>query len=450
MPVTAIVGGHWGDEGKGKVVDALAADADMVIRFNGGNNAGHTIVDARGILRLHLVPSGICHPDVECVIGPGVVVDPTGLFEELDILEAAGISSARLRLSDRAHLVFPFHVELDEIAEVARGAKAHGTTRRGIWPVYADKAARTGIRVGDLLEPAFLRERLGEVAHRATALLGRTVTAGELWNLCDEWSDRLIPYIVDTHPPVQAALHRDDAILLEGQLGVMRDLDWGAYPYVTSSTCLAGGACAGAGIPPHRIARVVEVVKAYTTAVGAGPMPTELTDGLGSRLRELGQEYGASTGRPRRCGWFDGVAARYAAEVSGCTELAVMKLDVLDGFDAVKVCVAYRDGARLLDTVPHTAVMARVEPVYEELPGWQKTSDARSIDDLPGTARAFLERLEEIVGVRVSMVGVGRDREALILAGPGLRAPGPTELTGSGPRASGLGTQDPVEQRVER
>jgi len=414
MPVTAVVGGHWGDEGKGKVVDALAARADLVIRYNGGNNAGHTIVGERGTLRLHQVPSGICHAGVECIVGPGVVVNPAALFDELDMLEAAGISSARLRISDRAHLVFPFHVEVDETVEVARGPKAHGTTRRGIWPVYAEKAARTGIRAGDLLEPAFLQERLGEVSRRATALLGRTVTAGELWYLCEEWSDRLLPHIADTHPLVQAALRRDDAILLEGQLGVMRDLDWGAYPYVTSSTCLAGGACAGAGIPPQRISRVIGVVKAYTTAVGAGPMPTELVDGLGARLRELGQEYGASTGRPRRCGWFDGVAARFAAEVSGFTDLAVMKLDVLDGFDTVKICVAYRDGPRVLASVPHTAAMMRVEPVYEDLPGWRETSDARTVDELPDAARAFLERIEEVAGVPVSMVGVGQEREALI------------------------------------
>jgi len=437
MPVTAIVGGHWGDEGKGKVVDALAAGANLVIRYNGGNNAGHTVVSERGTLRLHQVPSGICYAEVDCVIGPGVVVNPAALFEELDMLEAAGISTARLRISDRAHLVFPFHVEVDETVEVARGPKAHGTTRRGIWPVYAEKAARTGIRAGDLLEPQFLQERLNEASRRATALLGRTVTAGELWYLCEEWSDRLIPYVVDTHPLVQAALRRDDAILLEGQLGVMRDLDWGAYPYVTSSTCLAGGACAGAGIPPQRIGRVIGVVKAYSTAVGAGPMPTELGDGLGARLRELGQEYGASTGRPRRCGWFDGVAARFAAEVSGFTDLAVMKLDVLDGFETVKICVAYRDGPRVLTTVPHTAAMARVQPVYEELPGWRETSDARTIDELPAEARAFLARIEQVTGAPVSMVGVGREREALI-------------MTGSGPRVSGPGTPGAVVEEIRQ
>jgi adenylosuccinate synthase len=399
MPVTAVVGGHWGDEGKGKVVDALAQDADMVIRFNGGNNAGHTIVTDRGMMILHLVPSGIGHPDVECVIGPGVVIDPISLLEELDMLAQSGISTAGLRISDRAHLVFPFHVELDERTEEARGRKAHGTTRRGIWPVYADKTARFGVRAGDLLEPEFLEEQLTEVARRTTPVLGRTVTTGELWYLCQEWTDRLAPFIVNTHPLVHAALIRDAAVVLEGQLGVMRDLDWGTYPYVTSSSCLAGGACAGAGIPPQRIGRVLGVVKAYTTAVGGGPLPTELHDSIGARLRELGQEYGASTGRPRRCGWFDGVAARFASEVSGFTDLAVMKLDVLDGFETVKICTAYRDGSRLLDTVPHTAVMARVKPVYEELPGWPKTSDVRDEDDLPDEARAFIERIEQVVGV---------------------------------------------------
>ncbi len=415
MPVTAIVGGHWGDEGKGKVVDALAAAADLVIRYNGGNNAGHTVVTRQGVLRLHLVPSGISHPHVDCLIGPGVVVNPEALFDEIGALESAGISTARLRIADRAHLVFPFHVELDTRMEDLRGAKAHGTTRRGIWPVYADKAARAGIRAGDLLEPQFLRERLEETARRASLALGRTVDAAGLAAQCAQWTPRLAPLLVDSHGLVQEALRRDAAILLEGHLGVMRDLDWGVYPYVTSSTCLPGGACAGAGIPPQRITRVLGVVKAYTTAVGAGPMPTELADGTGALLRERGQEYGTSTNRPRRCGWFDGVAARYAAEVAGFTDLAVMKLDVLDGFETVKLCVAYRDGTRMLDTVPHTAVMERLEPVYEALPGWPRTSDARTIDELPDEARAFLDRIELCTGVPVSMAGVGRDREALIL-----------------------------------
>jgi len=366
------------------------------------------------VLRLHLVPSGICHPNVDCLIGPGVVLNPLALFEELEALEAMDISTARLRISSRAHLVFPFHIEIDEATEEARGRRAHGTTRRGIWPVYADKAARVGIRAGDLLEPAFLRQRLEEVSRSAMAFLGRAVDGNTLTALCTEWEARLAPMIDDTHPIVRDALGRDAAIILEGHLGVMRDLDWGLYPYVTSSTCLPGGACAGAGVPAQRITRVIGVVKAYTTAVGAGPMPTELRNGVAATLRDRGQEYGTSTNRPRRCGWFDGVAARFSAEVSGFTELAVMKLDVLDGFERVKICVAYRDGGRLLDTVPHTAVMERVEPVYEELPGWDRTSDARSVHDLPDEARAFLERIEEITGAPVSMVGVGREREALV------------------------------------
>ncbi len=428
MPVTAVIGGHWGDEGKGKVVDALAASSNMVIRYNGGNNAGHTIVTADTMLRLHLVPSGICHPHVDCLIGPGVVVNPLALIDELDMLEREGISTARVRISDRAHLVLPVHIEIDILMEQARGHHAHGTTRQGIWPVYADKAARVGVRAGDLLEPVFLKDQLAMLARRADGVLqfleGESVRVDKLWALCVQWRERLGQYIVDTHPLVQAALRQDRAILLEGQLGVMRDLDWGLYPFVTSSTCLAGGACAGAGIPPQRITAIVGVVKAYTTAVGAGPMPTELRDRTGDRLRELGQEYGASTGRPRRCGWFDGVAARFAAEVGGFTDLAVMKLDVLDGFETVKICVGYRDGPRLLDSVPHTAVMDRVEPVYEELPGWPKTNGARSVAELPDAAGRFLERIEQVVGVPVSMVGVGRAREALILRTVAVGTPG--------------------------
>lgn len=420
MPVTAVVGGHWGDEGKGKVVDALAAHADAVIRYNGGNNAGHTIVGPHGTLKLHLVPSGICHPNVDCLIGPGVVVDPAALLEEIAMLHAAGVSTARLRISTRAHLVFPFHLALDATMEAARGGRAHGTTKRGIWPVYADKAARVGIRAGDLLEPAFLAGRLPEIAGRASTALGTPVPVDQVAALAAAWTERLGPMVADTHPLVQAALRRDARIILEGHLGVMRDLDWGIYPYVTSSTCLAGGACAGAGIPPQRIGRVIGVVKAYTTAVGAGPMPTELRDATGVLLRERGQEYGTSTSRPRRCGWFDAVAARFAAEVSGFTDLAVMKLDVLDGFDTVKVGVAYRDGARDLETVPHTAVLERVEPVYDELPGWPSTSEARTFDDLVPPARVFLRKIETLVGVPISLVGVGREREALITNPTGL------------------------------
>lgn len=419
VSVTAVVGGHWGDEGKGKVVDALAAQADLVIRFNGGSNAGHTIVNERGTFRLHLIPSGIFYPGVTCLIGPGVVLNPDALFEEMSTLAAAGVDTSDLRISERAHLVFPHHLTQDALEEEARGRHAHGTTRQGIWPVYADKAARIGLRVGDLYEPAYLEEAVSHLASRKGALLaglygkGR-IDAEELRSRCEAWRDLLAPYVVDSHALVMGVRRAGGRILLEGHLGVMRDLDWGLYPYVTSSTCLPGGAAAGAGIPAGLVTRVIGVVKSYTTAVGAGPLPTELRDEAGDRLRAAGEEYGASTGRPRRCGWFDAVAARFAAEVSGFTELAVMKLDVLDGFDRVKVCVAYRDRHHLLTTVPRTAVMARVEPVYEELPGWTDTAGCRSIEDLPPEAHRFLDRLEELVGVPVTLVGVGRGREFLL------------------------------------
>jgi adenylosuccinate synthase len=286
--------------------------------------------------------------------------------------------------------------------------------------VYADKAARVGIRAGDLLEPAFLKDRIPELTRRASAAMDEPISVDQVSATIEMWTERLGPMVADTHPLVQAALRRDARIILEGHLGVMRDLDWGLYPYVTSSTCLAGGACAGAGIPPQRIGRVIGVVKAYTTAVGAGPMPTELHDATGALLRERGQEYGTSTSRPRRCGWFDAVAARFAAEVSGFTDLAVMKLDVLDGFETVRIGVAYRDGARRLETVPHTAVMGRVTPVYEDLPGWSSTSEARSFHELAPAARAFLDRIAALAAVPVSIVGVGRDREALIADPAGL------------------------------
>ncbi|HEX4835301.1 MAG TPA: adenylosuccinate synthase [bacterium] len=425
MPVTAVVGAQWGDEGKGKVVDTLADHADFVIRYNGGNNAGHTIQNQHGTFRLHLLPSGIFHPAAQCVIGPGVVVNPDVLLDEIAEVERVGIPTiGRLWVSDRAHVIFPHHIVTDELEEAAReaarGGSAHGTTKQGIWPVYSDKVARIGIRVGDLSEEAHLAEQLEFIAARKSALLRGTyrhepVDASSLLSACARWRERLRPYIADTHALIQEALRADRAVLLEGQLGVMRDLDWGLYPFVTSSTTLPGGACAGAGVPPYRITRVLGVAKAYTTAVGSGPMPTELHDAAGDRMRELGQEFGATTRRPRRCGWFDGVAARFAAEVAGFTHLAVMKLDIFDTFETIRIGVAYRLGERTLHTVPHTAVMSRVEPVYEDLPGWRRaTQGARRLTDLPVEARTFLRRIEEIVGVPIAMIGVGPERSDVV------------------------------------
>jgi adenylosuccinate synthase len=421
MSVTAVVGGHWGDEGKGKVVDALAGEMDLVVRYNGGTNAGHTIVSERGTFRLHLVPSGVLHPHVTCLIGPGVVVNPEALLEECALLERHGVSTHNVLVSNRAHVVFPHHVLLDVHAEEARGASQHGTTRQGIWPAYADKAARVGVRVGDLHRPDFLAQQAREQVRRTNQILvpsGRTVEVEAVLDQCRRWGKALEGRVVDSHAIVQKALRAGHRMLLEGHLGVMRDLDWGIYPYVTSSTCLPGGAAAGAGVPAHRITQVVGVFKAYATAVGAGPFPTELHDAMGARIREAGREFGATTGRPRRCGWFDAVAARFAAEVAGFTELAVMKMDVLNGMESVKLCVGYRLDGETLDGVPDTAALFDVEPVYETLPGWTLPARVEQAQDLPAAARLFLDRLAVLVGVPVNMVGIGQRREDLLLLNP--------------------------------
>lgn len=422
MPVTAVVGGHWGDEGKGKVVDALAGEMDLVIRYNGGTNAGHTIVNTLGTFRLHLVPSGILHPSVTCLIGPGVVVNPDALIEELAMLESHGVGTHGVVISNRAHIVFPHHVAVDVFEEERRGAGQHGTTKQGIWPAYADKTARIGVRMGDLLHPGSLVTQVRHQVHRANRAMarpnGQPVDADAVLEQCGMWREALADRIVDSHALVQRALRADRRILLEGHLGVMRDLDWGIYPYVTSSTCLPGGAAAGAGIPAGRITTVVGVVKAYTTSVGAGPLPTELHDAMAEHIRMAGGEFGTTTGRPRRCGWFDAVAARFAAEVAGFTELAVMKLDVLDRMDSVKICTGYHHHGQRLDGMPDTSTLLEVEPVYETLPGWRLPARIERLDDLPATARLFLDRLAALVDVPVTMIGLGRGREALVRVPP--------------------------------
>ncbi len=417
MPVTAVVGLHWGDEGKGKVIDLLAQQAELVIRFNGGANAGHTIVNEWGTFRLHLIPSGIFKAGCRNLIGPGCVINPEVLLQEVRELRTRNLLRGELLISDRAHLTLPFHVQMDVAEDEAR---AHGTTRQGIWPTYADKVARIGLRAGDLLYPEFCDRQLSVLLARRNALLQalygqEPVDAEGLRNRLRRWTEQLRPHIVDGFAVVQEALERDAPILLEGHLGTMRDLDWGEYPYVTSSTTLAGGACAGAGIPPNRITRIVGVVKAYTTAVGSGPLPTEERGEVGERLRELGGEYGATTGRPRRCGWFDGVAAQFAVRLNGCTEVALMKLDVLDAFDRIRVCVAYELDGKILSTVPPTPVLERVRPVYEELAGWRtSTSGLSRFSDLPLQARAFVRRIQELCGAPVTLIGTGARREHTI------------------------------------
>jgi adenylosuccinate synthase len=420
VPVTAIVGAQWGDEGKGKITDVLAQDADLVIRFQGGDNAGHTVVNDRGTFKLHLIPSGIFNANAVCLIGPGTVVNLSALVDEIDMLESRGVSTANLRVADRAHLVLPYHVILDRLDERERGRRKLGTTGRGVGPAYADKVARHGIQVYETRDEHRFRARLArevEEKNRILAAYGEGLLDARL--LADEVlqaAARLGERICSALPLVEDFLKRDAQILLEGQLGAMRDLDWGIYPFVTSSNPLAGGASVGAGIPPRLITRVVGVVKAYSTAVGEGPFPTELHGQEATALRERAGEFGATTGRPRRVGWFDAVAARYAHRLNLFTDIAVTKLDVLDAYERIPVAVRYRLGEGETADMPPTGVLERAEPVYETLPGWcEPTTAARSRDALPHRALAYLDRIAALVGAPISMIGVGPERRATIL-----------------------------------
>ena len=428
MSVIAVVGAQWGDEGKGRVVDYLASHsvgknrpAGMVIRYQGGDNAGHTVVNQFGEFKLHLVPSGIFNPGTQCVVGTGCVVNPETLFTEMDELHAAGLSLDNLFVSSRAHLILPYHRQLDGLEERARGGRAIGTTQRGIGPTYADKSARWGLRVGDLLHPDRLQERLAAVLPRKNRTIvhlgGEPPELEALDKQCLGWAERLRPHIADTLPVVRAALETDQSVLLEGQLGVMRDLDWGAYPYVTSSNPLASFGPVGAGLPPQALTEVIGVAKVYVTAVGAGPFPTELTDETGDRLREVGREYGATTGRPRRCGWLDAVALDYANWLNGFTGLAVTKLDVLDGMRELKICIGYRfPSGEVTDRMPDPASLETLEPIYETWPGWESpTTEARRWDELPIEAQRYLRRIEELAGAPIRWVSVGPERDAIIV-----------------------------------
>lgn len=420
MTVTAIVGAQWGDEGKGRIVDYLAQRADLVIRYQGGDNAGHTVVNEYGVFKLHLVPSGIFNPRTRCIIGSGTVVNLDTLLAEMAEVSRAGIGLDNLWLSERAQVVMPYHRLLDGLEEAARGSSQIGTTRRGIGPVYADKAARLGIRLGDLTRPDHLRSRLAQALPQKNLTLQHfgqpPLDFAAVLEQALAWGQALGSRIVDTLPMIQEAVRGDQKVLLEGQLGVMRDLDWGTYPYVTSSNPIAGGACAGAGLPPSAVTEVVAVVKAYCTAVGAGPFPTELHDEVGAQLRQVGQEYGATTGRPRRCGWLDAVALSYAAWLNGFTSLALTKLDVLDGLAEIKICTGYRLDGHVIRRVPDTADYERCEPIYESWPGWQtSTREARAWRDLPWQAQAYLRRIEALAGAPLRYISVGPEREQLIV-----------------------------------
>ena len=414
MPVTAIVGAQWGDEGKGRIVDALAGEMDWVIRFQGGDNAGHTVVNEHGEFRLHLIPSGIFYPNTKCLVGTGCVVNPATLIEELAGLEAAGVDTSNLFLSERAQILMPYHRLLDGLQESASGNEAIGTTKRGIGPAYSDKSARRGLRLGDLLRLEWLEARLEQAlafANRELVHFGHTpLDPGQLFEQCLLWREKIGQRLIDPLPYIREAYEQNANILLEGQLAAMRDLDWGIYPYVTSSNPTATFAPVGAGLPPQAIDQVIGVVKVYTTAVGAGPMPTDQGDNeIAQRLRENGKEYGATTGRPRRCGWFDAVALNYVAYLNGFTHLALTKLDVLDGFAELKICTAYHlPNGEVIKPVPDT-------PIYETWSGWPQnsTDQARSWDELPQAAQAYLKRIEELVGVPIQYVSVGPEREEM-------------------------------------
>ena len=418
MSAVALVGLQWGDEGKGKVTDLLARHTDIVVRYQGGNNAGHTIVVEGARYALHLVPTGVLYPHCTPVIGAGVVVDPRVLIEELDGLRARGIDTDRLVVSGNAHLIMPYHLELDRVTERRLGHNRLGTTKRGIGPAYADKASRIGLRVQDLLDAKIFRAKLDVALKEKNLVLTRAFgrlpfDAGEIADEYLELGRRLAPHIADTSALVQQSLDSGRNVLLEGAQATMLDLDHGTYPYVTSSNPSAGGACVGAGVGPRDITAVIGICKAYCTRVGSGPFPTEADPADAETLVEAGGEYGTTTGRRRRCGWFDAVAARYAARLNGLSEVVVTKLDVLSRFNSLKVCVAYEYEGERYDTFPaHQTVFNKCRPVYEELPGWSEPiQQARSLSDLPRLARAYLDRIEGLLRTPVSWVSVGPGRE---------------------------------------
>jgi adenylosuccinate synthase len=421
MPVIAVIGAQWGDEGKGKVVDLLAQKARVVVRFSGGDNAGHTVINPYGEFRLHLIPSGIFASQVVCIMGNGMVINPAVLIDEIDQLNQRGVDTSRLFISDRAHLIMPYHTLLDGLEEESRAGKALGTTRRGIGPAFADKTARLGIRTGDLLDKEVLRERLRSILDYKNIILTKIygvspVSLDEVYSQYCQYGERLAPYIRETTIMLEEALNREKLVLLEGAQGALLDPDFGTYPYTTSSSPLAGGGCLGAGLGPTRISRILGVFKAYCTRVGSGPMPTELKDETGDLIREQAHEYGTTTGRPRRCGWFDAVAARLSTRINGFTGAAITRLDILDTLPHLKVCVGYKLDGQTIDYFPgNIATLEKCQPIYEELPGWQAPiSHIREYEQLPAEARQYLARLEELTSCPINLLSVGAEREQTI------------------------------------
>ncbi|HEX5089502.1 MAG TPA: adenylosuccinate synthase [Nocardioides sp.] len=422
MPAIAIIGAQWGDEGKGKATDVLGSRVDYVVKFNGGNNAGHTVVIGDQKYALHLLPSGILTPGCTPVIGNGVVVDLAVLFEEIDALEERGVDTSLLKLSANAHVIASYNRTLDKVTERFLGSRRLGTTGRGIGPTYADKMNRIGIRVQDLFDDKILQAKVEGVLDLKGQILTkiynrRAPSVEEIVEELASYADRLAPYVCDSGLLLNRALDRGETVLLEAGQATLLDVDHGTYPFVTSSSATAGGACTGSGIPPRRLDRVIGIVKAYTTRVGEGPFPTELHDSFGEHLRKTGAEYGTTTGRSRRCGWYDTVIARYAARVNGVSDFVLTKLDVLTGLEQVPVCVAYDvDGTRHEEMPVNQSDFHHAVPVYEYLPGWwEDISEARTLEELPANARAYVARVEELSGARISAVGVGPARDATIV-----------------------------------
>ncbi|MFP5225422.1 MAG: adenylosuccinate synthase [Actinomycetota bacterium] len=422
MPATVLVGAQWGDEGKGRAIDQLAPHSDIVIRYQGGNNAGHTVIAGDVKLALHLIPSSVLHERPIPMLGDGLVIDPEALLEEMDMLGEQGISTERLKVSGNAHLIMPYHRALDAVSERFLGRAQLGTTKKGIGPAYADKAARIGLRVQDLLDLKIFEQKLQINLKEKNAVLARIynrlgMDGGEIIDAYSAFAERLRPHIADTGALVHRCLTSGGSVLFEGAQGTMLDLDQGTYPFVTSSSPSAGGACTGTGIGPRFIDEVVGLVKAYTTRVGAGPFPTELEDGIGEHLGRVGAEFGVTTGRKRRCGWLDAVQLRYAVRVNSMSKIFLTKLDVLSGLDPVKISTAYdSDGERYEQLPPNQTLFHHAKPVYEELPGWtEDLSGCEKLGDLPKEARRYIERVEELTGTPVAWIGVGPAREQTIV-----------------------------------
>ena len=421
MPAYGVLGGQWGDEGKGKIVDLLSGDVDMVVRFSGGNNAGHTVNNSFGEFKLRLIPSGIFWPEVVPVIGNGVVVDPEQLINELTEIEKSGIDTSKLVISDHAHIVMPYHVRLDQLEEQSKGTDAIGTTGRGIGPAYMDKAARTGIRTGDLLAPEYLALRLSSVLRQKNEILTKIYDADpiefdDLFEQCIQFGNRLRSNIASSQHIIFSALAKGQNVLLEGAQGALLDIDHGTYPYVTSSSPMMGGAVSGSGVPPREIAGTIGVFKAYSTRVGAGPMVTELQDTIGDEIRNLAWEYGTVTGRPRRVGWFDGIAAKYSAQMNGYTSCVLTRLDVLDGLPEVKICTSYMVDGKEVDFFPASYTdLEKAEPVLTALPGWTKpTAGANSYDSLPIEAKNYIRKIESLIGAPIDLISTGPHRDESI------------------------------------